>query len=340
MVVSSVDFGVDIGPFFKISRSFSSIAKVAMEIERLGFDSVWIPDHGVDPLATLSFVAANTRRIRLGTGVLIPDHRHPVLLAREISALDNLSKGRFILGLGAGEGREIFGTHVDRSVARMLETIKILKELWKHPNVTYHGNFWQIKDYSLELKPIQKPHPPIWIGASGPRMLKITARHGNGCFGPQLIPNPYQEWLNKLRNITKEVGRNPDEIIPAHLPFTSIANDHDVAIKWLEPHVKWFLVWASQPPSPILQILGYREKWEKEEDVPQEAVERCFIVGTPEECAEKMKEFVHSGVRYFVLAIRAPNEGSYFQSLKLYAKEVLPHFKKEYDGSSGNNPKI
>jgi len=328
LVVSTVDFGVDIGPFFKIQRSFLSIAKVAREIEGLGFDSVWVPDHGVDPLTTLPFIAANTKKIKLGTCVLIPDHRHPVLLAREISALDNLSQGRFILGLGAGEGKEMFGTRVDRPVARMLETIKILKELWKRPKVTYHGNFWQIKDYFLELKPVQKPHPPIWIGASGPRMLKITAGYGNGCFGPQLIPKRYQEWLNKLRNLTKGVGRNPDEIMPAHLPFTSIANDHDIAVKWLEPHVKWFLVWASQPPSPLLQILGYKEKWEKEEDVPQEAVERCFIVGTPEECVKKMREFVQSGVRYFVLAIRAPNEESYFQSLRLYAKEVLPHFKR------------
>jgi alkanesulfonate monooxygenase SsuD/methylene tetrahydromethanopterin reductase-like flavin-dependent oxidoreductase (luciferase family) len=328
LVVSSVNFGVDIGPFFKIEESFSSITKVTMEIENLGFDSAWIPDHGVDPLAALSFIAANTRKIKLGTCVLIPDHRHPVLLAREISALDNLSQGRFIFGLGAGEGKQMFGTPMDRPVARMLETINILKELWKHPKVTYQGDFWEIKDYSLELKPLQKPHPPIWIGASGPKMLKITARHGNGCFGPQLIPKHYQEWLNKLRDIAKEVGRNPDDIMPVQLPFTSISHDHDIALKWLEPHVKWFLVWASQPPSLLPQILGYEEKWEKDEDVPQEAVERCFIVGTPEECVKKMKEFVHSGVRYFVLDIHAPDEKSYFQSLKLYAKEVLPHFKE------------
>jgi len=327
-MVSSVSFGVDLGPFFKIERSFSSITKVAMEIERLGFDSVWIPDHGVDPLATLSFIAANTRKIKLGTCVLIPDHRHPVLLARQISALDNLSGGRFILGLGAGESKEVFGTPLDRPVARMLETIKVLKEVWKQPKATYYGNFWVVKDYSLELKPVQNPHPPIWIGASGPRMLKITARHGNGCFGPQLIPKHYEEWLNKLRSIVKEVGRNLNEIVPAHLPFTSISYDHETALKWLEPHVRWFLVWASQPPSSLPQILGYKERWEKDEDVPREAVEKCFITGTPEECVGKMKEFVHSGVRYFVLAIRAPDERSYLQSLKLYAEEVLPHFKE------------
>jgi len=274
LAVSSVSFGVDIGPFFKIERDFSSIAKVAKEIERLGFDSIWIPDHGVDPLATLSFIAANTGKAKLGTCVLIPDHRNPVLLAREISTLDSLSNGRFILGLGAGEEKEIFGTTTDRPVARMLETIKILKELWKSPKVTYHGNFWKIENYSLEQKPLQKPHPPIWTGASGPRMLKITAKHGNGCFGPQLIPKHYQEWLNRLHNVAKKVGRNPDEIMPAHLPFTSISHDHDIALKWLGTHVKWFLVWASQPPSSLSQILGYKEKWEKEEDVPQEAVER------------------------------------------------------------------
>jgi len=327
-VVPSVNFGVDIGPFFKIENSFSSIMKVAVEIEKLGFDSVWIPDHEVDPLATLSFIAANTRKIKLGTCVLIPDHRHPVLLAREISALDNLSEGRFILGLGAGEGKEMFGTPLDRPVARMLETIKVLKETWKHPKVTYRGDFWKIKDYSLELKPLQKPHPPIWIGAGGPRMLRIAAKYGDGCFGPQLIPKRYEEWLSKLRDNAENVGRNPDEIIPAHLPFTSISQDHDTALGWLEPYVKWFLVWASQPPSLLPQTIGYKEKWEKEEDVPREAVERCFIVGTPEECVKKIEEFVRSGVRYSVLAIRAPDEKSYFQSLKLYAEEVLPHFRE------------
>ena len=117
-------------------------------------------------------------------------------------------------------------------------------------------------------------------------MLKITAIHGNGAFGPQLIPKHYQEWLNKLHIIAKEVGRDQNEIVPAHLPFTSISHDHDMALQWLEHHVKWFLVWASQPPSSLPQILGYKEKWEKEEDVPREAVEKCFIVGTPEECVE------------------------------------------------------
>jgi len=323
-----VNFGVDIGPLFRITKDFSSITKVANEIERLRFDSVWMPDHEVDPLATLSFIAANTRKIKLGTCVLIPDHRHPVLLAREISALDNLSKGRFILGLGAGEGSTIFGTSMDRPVARMLETIKILKKLWKQPKVTYQGDFWKIKDFSLELKPFQKPHPPIWIGGSGQRMLKITAKHGNGSFGPQLIPKHYREWLIRLHNNAKEVGRKPDEIVPAHLPFTSISQDHDIAVKWLEPHVKWFLVWASQPPSPLPQTLGYKEGWEKEDDVPREAVEKCFVVGTPKECVKKLSEFVRSGVRYFVLAVRAPDEKSYLLSLKLYAEEVLPHFRE------------
>lgn len=327
----NVSFGVDIGPFFSIESDSSSLAKVVIEIEKLNFDSVWVPDHVIDPLTTLSFIAANTRRLKLGTCVLIPDHRHPVLLAREISAIDNLSRGRFILGLGAGEGKEIFGSTLDRPVARMLETIKILNELWGSPKVTYHGNFWMIKDYSLELKPLQKPHPPIWIGASSPRMLRITARYGNGWFGPQLVPKHYDELLNRLHNFAKEAGREHEEMMPAHLPFTSISHDHDLALRWLEPHVKWFLVWASLPPSSLPQILSYEERWERDEDVPKEAIEKCFIVGTPGECVEKMREFIQSGVRYFVLAIRAPDKESYFKSLELYAHEVLPHFKKSIE---------
>jgi phthiodiolone/phenolphthiodiolone dimycocerosates ketoreductase len=315
-----------------VNQSLSSAVSVASEIERLGFDSVWIPDHGVDPLLTLSFIAARTRKVKLGTCVLIPGRRHPVLLAREVSALDNLSEGRFILGLGAGEDGEMFGTSLDRPVSRMLETIRILKELAEHPRVSYHGDFWEIKDYSLEPRPLQRPLPPIWFGASGPRMLRITAEFGDGCFGPQLVPEDYKRWLGRLYSAARGVGRNPKEITPAHLPFTSISDDHDVAVKWLEPDVKWFLIWASRPPSSVLEALGYKEEWRKEEDVPREAVEKCFIVGTPKECVEKMKEFVRSGVRYFVLAIRAPDIKSYLHSLELYADEVMPHFNETYSG--------
>jgi len=322
-----VNFGVDMGPFLGLERSFSFLAKATMETEGLGFDSVWVPDHEVDPLSTLSFLSSVTKNMKLGTCVLIPDHRHPALLAREIATLDNLSEGRLILGLGAGEGKQMFGTPIDRPVARMLETITIIKKLWQHPKVTHHGDFWEIRDHSLECNPLQRPHPPIWIGASGPRMLEITARHANGCFGPQLIPQQYRNWLNRLHRIAGEIGRNPEEIIPAHLPFTSISKDHDLAVKWLEPYVRWFLVWASKPPSSLQQILGYKERWEKEEDVPREAIERCFIVGTPEECTDRIEEFIHNGASYFVLAIRAPDVKNYLESLELYAREVLPHFK-------------
>jgi alkanesulfonate monooxygenase SsuD/methylene tetrahydromethanopterin reductase-like flavin-dependent oxidoreductase (luciferase family) len=302
--------------------------KVVAEIERLGFDSLWMPDHGIDPLLTLAFMAADTKKVKLGTCVLIPDHRNPVLLAREIASLDNLSGGRFVLGLGAGEDKRVFGAPIDRPVARMLESVRILKELWEHSSVSYHGDFWEVEDFSLELKPLQKPHPPIWFGASSPRMLKITAEHGDGCFGPQLVPEDYGKWLIRLRTIAQEIGRNPDEITPAHLPFTSISDDHDAAVEWLEPHVKWFLIWASQPPSSALRTFGYKGEWKEEEDVPREAIEKCFIVGTPEECVAKMKEFVRAGVRYFVLAIRAPDEESYFHSLKLYSEEVMPNFNE------------
>lgn len=122
-------FGIDIGQFLKLKGSLSKIHKCAVTIERLGFDSTWLPDHSIDPLTTLAYIAANTKRVKLGMCVLIPSHRNPVLLARRISTLDNLSGGRFILGLGAGEGIEKWGTRVEKPVSRMLETIEIMKKL-------------------------------------------------------------------------------------------------------------------------------------------------------------------------------------------------------------------
>lgn len=136
-----VRIGVDVGPFFRIGKESLRVIKLTTWIENLGFDSIWVPDHTIDPLLTLSSMAVNTIKIKLGTCVLIPDHRHPALLAREISTVDNISRGRFILGIGAGERAEFFGTALNRPVSRMLETIKILKGLWNGEKVTYHRNF-------------------------------------------------------------------------------------------------------------------------------------------------------------------------------------------------------
>jgi len=113
----------------------------------------------------------------------------------------------------------------------MLESITILKKLWTEGSVTFKGQFYQIKNYSLPLRPVQKPHPPIWIGAYGPRTLRITAKLGDGWFGdgPR---EKYGETLAKIRRMAMEAGRGPTDTMPARLEFTSIAEDHETAVSY------------------------------------------------------------------------------------------------------------
>lgn len=327
MTSSAVKFGVDFNPS-SFQCEFASVVKAAVKVEKYGFDSFWVPDRSIDPLTALAAAAVNTTKVSLGTCVLIPSYRYPAVLARDLLTLDNISGGRLIVGVGAGESLERWGIPSRRRVSRFLEMIRLLKRLWTEATVSYSGQFYKLENFSLGIKPVQKPHPPIWIGASGPCMMRITATHGNGWFGPQVTSEIYREALDRLRRMAREQGRDPKEIAPAHLPFTSISSNHDVALRLIEPTARWFLAWAAQPRSRLCDLLGYGETWTKGEDVPLEAIERCFIFGTPDECVEKIEKFIRAGARHFVLGIRAGNEKGFLNAIRLYADKVILHFKE------------
>ena len=239
MTSCEIKFGVDIWENGK--GMYERFLRYVLAVEKLGFDSIWAAEtHTFDLLVKLTVAAVKTRKVKLGTIVLVPALRNPAVLAKTLSSLDLVSKGRLILGVGTGGGREVLeriGVPPNKSATRMLETIHIMKRLWTEPSVTFEGEFYHLKNCRSPLRPVQTPHPPIWIGAHGPRMLKITAMVGDGWFG-DVLADKYKETLSKIRRMAKEFGRNPDEITPARLEFTCIAKDHEAARKYLpRPHV-------------------------------------------------------------------------------------------------------
>jgi len=284
-----VKFGVDIWE----EGVYERFIKYVFAVEKLGFDSIWAAEaHGFDLLIKLTVAAVKTRNVKLGTVVLVPALRYPAILAKTLTSLDIVSKGRLILGVGCSDQPSIEkrGVPSDRPVSRMLESIRILKKLWTERSVTFKGRFYQIKNYSLPLKPVQKPHPPIWIGAYGPRMLRITATLGDGWFG-DAPREKYGETLDKIKHMAAEAGRDPDEIMPARLEFTSIAKDHQTAIAY--------------------------------------ARRKLGVCGTPNEYIDAIEKLVKSGARYFILAFYAPDEKAYLDSLKLCAEKVMPYFREK-----------
>jgi probable F420-dependent oxidoreductase len=159
--------------------------------EALGFEGAWVLEQvlgsmpNMGSLETLAFATACTERLRLGCAVLITTLHSPVHLAKSISTLDQMSRGRIEVGVGTGGKRTFsgFGVDPDTFVARFTEGLDLMKALWTQPEVKFAGRFWQLDGAAMEPKAFQKPHPPIWFGGSAPAALRRAARHGDGFIG-------------------------------------------------------------------------------------------------------------------------------------------------------------
>jgi probable F420-dependent oxidoreductase len=160
--------------------------------EALGFVSAWTSEQTLgslpilSPLATMTYAAACTERIRLGCVVFVTPLHSPVHLAKDVSTLDQLSRGRIEIGVGTGGRSRMFSAfQVDPTslVTRFNEGLALMKALWTEPRVDFDGRFWQLKDAAMEPKPFQKPHPPIWFGANHPDALRRAVTYGDGFFG-------------------------------------------------------------------------------------------------------------------------------------------------------------
>jgi len=160
--------------------------------EELGYAGAWtqeqvlgrIPHLG--PVETLTFAAACTERMRLGCAVFITSLHSPVHLAKSLSTLDQISRGRLEVGVGTGGRNRMFSAFAvdpETFVARFDEGLRLMRALWTEPRVDFTGRFWQLDGAAMEPKPFQKPGPPVWFGASAPAALRRAVRHGDGFFG-------------------------------------------------------------------------------------------------------------------------------------------------------------
>lgn len=160
--------------------------------ESLSFHSAWVQEAVLGsaptlaPLELMTFAAACTTRLRLGCAVFVSPLHNPIHLAKSISTLDQLSRGRIEVGFGSGGGGRMFSAfEVDPAslIARFTEGLRLMKACWTEPRITFSGRFWQLNNASMDPKPFQKPYPPLWIGASHPAAVRRAVRYGNGFFG-------------------------------------------------------------------------------------------------------------------------------------------------------------
>ena len=213
-------------PSTELGRSFTypELRDIAIQVETLGFDSIWLMDHlffrwseqttdGVwEAWTLLAALAEATHQIELGTLVLCSQFRNPAILAKMAVTLDEVSNGRFILGLGAGWHKpefDAFGIPFDHRVSRFEEAIKIIRPLLKEGRVDFEGSYYQARDCEILPRGSRPGGPPIMIGGSKPRMLRLTAQYADmwnitGLNQPGMLEEP----LENLKSACAEVGRD------------------------------------------------------------------------------------------------------------------------------------
>jgi probable F420-dependent oxidoreductase len=187
-------FAIAIPQYARESRFDDAVFRAHLaRAEELGcFEGAWVqeqvigPAGSLAPLQTLTYAAACTARLRLGCAVFVLPLHNPLHLAKAISSLDCLSHGRVDVGVvTGGKGRPfgVFGIDPDRPVARFNEALALMKACWTQPEIEFDGRLWTIHGGSMEPKPVQKPHPPVWFGGSAPAGMRRAVRHGDGFMG-------------------------------------------------------------------------------------------------------------------------------------------------------------
>ena len=209
---------------------------LAERAEALGYASVWVGDSVLarprhDPLTLLAAVAGRTRRVELGTAVLLPALRNPVLLAHQVATLDQIAEGRVILGVGIASDVpniraefEAAGVPWDKRVGRMLEGLRLCRALWRGEAVDWDGR-WTLRDAVLGPVPHRPGGPPIWLAGAAPATIERVGRQFDGWFPNSHAPADFAVTWQQMRAVAREAGRDPAALTGA--TYLTLAIDED-----------------------------------------------------------------------------------------------------------------
>jgi len=314
-----IRFGLDLTIWPWRYKSFDEIFRISSLAEKFGLDSLWFSDHlmytvpgegSLEPFSSLSAVASRTERIALGTKVICASFRHPGLVAKIGVTLDIISHGRLILGIGAGWYKrefDAYGIPYEGRVSRMREVVEIVKKLWTEDSVDYEGETYKLKGAVCSPKPVQKPHPPIWVAAEGPRMLKIAAEIGDGWITVNPKVNDFRRKWGLIQDHAAKVGRDGSEIETACYMYASLA-------------------WTSEEAWRIAErdILPERRRAMNPDLSLRELGEVCLI-GDPEEWMSRIEDYIEAGARHIIVKMVPLDQ----ERLRLYAEKVIPYLKEQ-----------
>jgi probable F420-dependent oxidoreductase len=291
------------------------LVEYGVRMEALGFDSLWVWDHillGVEPhfpiidsLSLLTAVGARTKRIKLGTGVLILPLRNPLLLAKQLSSMDQLSQGRLLLGVASGWYKREFdsvGVPFEKRGKIMDENLTIMTRLWTEDVVAGDYPPYQMKAAVMFPKPYQRPRPPILIGGYVDRVLKRAGVAGDGWLTYFYTPQSFTKSWKKVCDFAAEAGKDPARLLNANqLPI--MVGQSRAAVE-----------------APMMEWLS------KEWDYASwsESTKDSAIMGTVDDCVAQLQAHLDAGVQklIFVPYQYRPDQ------IDVIAKEIIPRLKR------------
>ena len=268
----------------------------ARAMEEAGFDSLWVGDHVsfhipiLESLTLLSFAAAATERIALGTSVYLLPLRHPTLIAKTTSTLDVLSGGRLVLGVGVGgefpPEFEAVGVPVEERGPRADEAIEVIRRLWSEDRVEHAGHHFRFGPVSLDPKPLQPGGPPIIVGGRKGATFRRAGALGDGYVSHMCATDTFAANLETIRGHAATAGRVAHPFEPMSFLFTVFDDSYEAAL---------------DRAAALLQRIY---------NVPfREAAAKYCLLGRPEDCLEQMQRFVDVGSRHIILSLLSdPNE--------------------------------
>jgi len=291
-----------------------ALVDYGVRMEELGFDSLWVWDHillGVEPsfpvaesLTLLTAIAARTKRIKLSTGILVLPLRNPVVLAKQLATMDQLSEGRLLLAMAAGWYKREFdavGVPFDQRGKIMDENLDILKRFWTEDMVKGEWTHHKIPAGVMYPKPVQKPRPPILIGGYVDRVLKRAGVAGDGWLTYFYRAESFAKSWAKVRDFAKEAGKDPDTLMNgSQLPI--MVGNSRAAVE-----------------SQMMDWLGKEWDYASWSDSTKDSA----ILGTVDECVAQLEEHLAAGVQKLIFV---PYKYE-MRQIEIIAKEIMPRLK-------------
>lgn len=289
----------------------TELIEIARLAEELDYDSIWVEEMwGRDAFSLLTLLALNTKKVKLGTGIVSVFSRTPAVIAQTIATLDEISEGRMILGLGTSGPiviKDWHGVDFEKPLQRTREYVEIIRMILRGERVNYEGEIFKLKNFRLQFTPIRR-NIPIYIASLGPKNIKLTGEIADGWI-PFLVPLEFlRDARKELESGAKAKGRDLDQIMVCPYIPAGISRDVDSSKRVVQEHIAYYLGGMGTFYYEMISRYGFQdeanlivEAWKRGsknqavQGVRDTMLNSIAIVGTKDEGKKKLKEYMQAG---------------------------------------------